>query len=94
MFLLRMLVAPITWVLSLFVWVCLGMISCSTFLFKLASGLFSLLAFAVMFTYSVKNGFILLFVAFLVSPMGIPMIAVWLLEKVQTVNSALQNIGR
>lgn len=94
MFLLRMMFAPLTWVLSLFIWVCIGMISCSTFIFKLASGLLSLLAFAVMFTCSVKNGFILLFMAFLVSPMGIPMITVWLLEKLQTVNSALQNIGR
>ena len=70
MFILKILFAPLSLILSLFVWLCAGLLSCSSFVFKLASGLLSLLAFAVLITYSVKNGIILLVLAFLVSPMG------------------------
>ena len=57
----------------------------------LASGLLSLLAFAVLITYSAKNGIILLGLAFLISPMGLPMLAVQGLGKLQDVNSAMKN---
>ena len=60
-------------------------------MFKLASGLLSLLAFAVMITYSVKNGIILLVLAFLISPMGLPLLAVQGLGKLQDVNTAMKN---
>ena len=76
MFILKILFAPLSLILSLFVWLCAGLLSCSGFVFKLASGLLSLLAFAVLITYSVKNGIILLVLAFLISPMGLPMLAV------------------
>lgn len=56
-----------------------------------ASGLLFLLAFAVLITYSVKNGIILLVLAFLISPMGLPMLAVQGLGKLQDVNSAMKN---
>jgi len=59
--------------------------------FKLASGLLSLLAFAVLITYSAKNGIILLMLAFLISPMGLPMLAVWWLGKLQGANAAMKN---
>ena len=70
MFILKILFASLSLILSLFVWLCAGLLSCSGFVFKLASGLLSLLAFAVLITYSVKNGIILLVLAFLISPMG------------------------
>ena len=76
MFILKVLFAPLSLILSLFVWLCAGLLSCSGFVFKLASGLLSLLAFAVLITYSAKNGIILLVLAFLISPMGLPMLAV------------------
>ena len=76
MFILKILFAPLSLILSLFVWLCAGLLSCSGFVFKLASGLLSLLAFAVLITYSAKNGIILLVLAFLISPMGLPLLAV------------------
>ena len=72
MFILKILFAPLSLILSLFVWLCAGLLSCSGFVFKLASGLLSLLAFAVLITYSVKNGIILLMLAFLISPIDFP----------------------
>ena len=89
MFILKILFAPLSLILSLSVWLCAGLLSCSGFVFKLASGLLSLLAFAVLITYSAKNGIILL--AFLISPMGLPMLAVWWLGKLQGANVAMKN---
>ena len=60
-------------------------------MFKLASGLLSLLAIAVLITYSVKNGIILLMLAFLISPMRLSMLAVQGLGKLQDVNTAIKN---
>ena len=76
MSILKIILVPLSLILSLFVWLCAGLLSCSGFVFKLASGLLSLLAIAVMITYSVKNGIILLVLAFLISPMGLPLLAV------------------
>lgn len=91
MFILKILFAPLSLILSLFVWLCAGLLSCSGFVFKLASGLLSLLAIAVMITYSVKNGIILLVLAFLISPMGLPLLAVQGLDKLQDVNATMKN---
>lgn len=89
--LLKILLTPVTLIVSLFIWLCAGLISCSAFVFKIASALLSVLAVAVMITYSVKNGAILLVLAFLISPMGLPMLAVWILGKLQGVNAAMKN---
>lgn len=94
MFVLKILFAPVSLMLSLFIWLCAGLLSCTSFVFKLASGLLSLLAVAVLITYSVKNGIVLLLIAFLVSPMGLPMLAVWLLGKLQGANAAIKNFLR
>ena len=50
-----------------------------------------LLGLAVLVTYSVQNGVILLVIAFLVSPMGLPMGAAWLLGKLQDLRYAIQD---
>ena len=42
-------------------------------------------------TYSVQNGIILLVIAFLVSPMGLPMAAAWLLGKLQALRYTIQD---
>ena len=87
---LKILAAPVTMLISLFVWICAGLISCSAIVFKLASGLIALMALAVLFTYSVQNGIILLVIAFLVSPLGLPMLAVKMLGGLQSVNGSLK----
>ena len=78
-------------ILSLSVWLCTGLLSCSGFVFRLASELLFLLTIAVLITCSVKNGIILLVLAFLISPMGLPMLAVWGLGKLQGANAAMKN---
>lgn len=89
---LKILLAPFILVLDLFTWTCIGLISCSSILFQLTSSVFSILGVAVLITYSVKNGLILLTIAFLVSPMGLPMLAVWLLGSIQNISLFLKGI--
>ena len=50
-----------------------------------------LLGVAVLITYSPQNGFILLLMAFLISPMGLSLAAIWLLSKVQDLKYAIQD---
>ena len=51
----------------------------------------TLLGVAVLITYSPQNGAILLVMAFLISPMGLPLAAIWLLGKVQCLKFAIQD---
>ena len=51
----------------------------------------TLLGVAVLITYSPQNGAILLIMAFLISPMGLPLAAIWLLGKVQSLKFAIQD---
>ena len=87
---LKILIAPVTLLISLFVWLCAGLISCSAIVFKIASALLTLAALAVLFLSSVRNGIILLALAFLVSPVGLPLLAVKLLGGLQSVNGRLK----
>ena len=89
---LKLLTAPIVLTIDLFTLACVGIISCSVVLFRIASSIIALLGVMVLATYSPKNGLILLTIAFLVSPMGIPMIAAHLLAGVQHISSAIKNL--
>ena len=89
---LKVITLPIVLILDLFTWICVGLISCSAILFKLASAVLAILAVAVLITYSVQNGLILLTLAFLVSPLGLPMIAVWLLGGLQKISGSIKAI--
>ena len=81
--LLMIAVAPIVVALTLFVWICLGLVYVSALVLGLISMILALLGVAVLITYSPQNGLILLLMTFLISPMGIPLAAIWLLGKVQ-----------
>jgi len=89
-FVLKILAAPVVAVLTLFVWLCSGLLYCSSWIFGLAGTLLSVLALAVLFTTSVKNGVILLVIAFLVSLMGLPLAAAGLLGLIQRLLVAIQ----
>ena len=52
----------------------------------------ALLGVAVLVTYSPQNGLILLVIAFLISPFGLPKLAFWLLGQVQGLKYAIQDL--
>ena len=85
---LKILAVPVVLALTLFTWLCFYV---SSFIFGLASTVVALLGIAVLVTYSPQNGVILLVIAFLVSPLGLPMAAVWLVGKVQDLRYAIQD---
>ena len=89
---IKILLSPIVLVIDLFTWLFVGLISCSTILFRLTSGIVALLGVAVLVTYSVKNGLILLTIAFLVSPLGLPMIAVSILAGLQSISVTIKSL--
>ena len=76
---LKILAAPLVLALMLFTWLCFGLLYVSSFIF------------AVLVTYSPQNGVILLVIAFLVSPLGLPMAAAWLVSKVQDLRYMIQD---
>ncbi|MEA4888171.1 MAG: CD1845 family protein [Clostridiaceae bacterium] len=88
---LKIIFAPFIVILTLFVWICAMAFRCSAFVFGLAGTLVGILGVAVLITYSVKNGIILLVIAFLVSPLGIPMAAAWTLGQMQRLRYAIQD---
>ena len=89
--LLMIITAPVILVLTLFVWLCTGLISISGLVLGLFSTVIALLGVAVLLTYSPHNGVILLVMAFLISPMGLPLAAIWLLGKVHSFKFSIQD---
>lgn len=89
---LKILTAPVVMALTLFVWFCSTILYCSAFMFGLAGTLVGILALLVLFSGNLTNALILAVIAFLVSPVGIPMAAAWLLGKVQDLRCAIQSI--
>ena len=85
--LIRLLTAPI----AVIVWLCAGLLYVSSFLFGLAGAALSVLALVVNLACSLKNGIIVLLVAFLVSPLGLPMLAAKILAGLQSLRNALVN---
>ena len=73
--LLMIVTAPVVLVLTLFVWLCTGLIYISSLVRGLLSTVIALLGVAVIITYSPQKGVILLVMAFLISPMGLPLAA-------------------
>jgi len=91
---LKIIAIPVVIVLTLFVWICSGLLYCSAFVLGLAGTVLGVLGILVMITNSVTNGIIVLVMAFLVSPFGIPMAAAWLLGILQGANYALRDFIR
>ena len=89
---LKILTFPVVLLIDLLTLVCVGIISCAALPLRIVSGIIALLGTAVLVTYSPKNGMILLTIAFLFSPMGLPMIAVWILSVLQGVSGMLKSI--
>ena len=88
----KLLAAPIVLTIDLFTLACVGIISCSAALFRIASSIIAFLGVMVLAIYSPKNGMILLTIAFLISPMGLPMLAVGILSALQDISHFFKSI--
>ena len=72
--LLKILAWPVTLMISALVWICAVVFSRAASLLALTSALIFALALAVLLSGAAKNAAILALVAFLVSPVGLPML--------------------
>ena len=88
---LKILALPITLALSIFTTLCAAVLSCTASIFALAGSLLMTLAFMVLLSGSPKNAAIVAVIAFLVSPLGIPMLTVRLLGGLQDLNLLLKD---
>ena len=89
--LLKVLTAPVILALTLLVWLCAGLVYIAGLMLGIVSMVLGLLGVAVLIAYSPQNGIILMILAFLVSPYGLPLLAVRLLGKVQDLRYAIQD---
>ena len=87
---LKILIWPFTAVLTILIWLCAAVISRAAILFGLASSILSALALLVFLAGYTKNGAIVTVIAFLISPLGLPMLAARLLVGLAEVNAALK----
>ena len=86
---LRALTLPVRIVITMFILLCTLVLSLSGMFFGIASGLLGLLGLIVL-TYSVHNALILFALALLISPVGLPMIAVGVLSVLNSIRSFLR----
>lgn len=89
--LLKIVVAPVILALTLFVWLCTWMVYLSGMVLGLISTFFAFCGVFMLIVGPRQNGIIALILAFLISPFGLPMAAVWLLGKVQDLKFAIQD---
>lgn len=90
-FIFKMLAAPVVLILTMIVWLCGLLLWLSAYLLGLAGTVIGLIGLAVLLTYSVKNGIILLVFAFFISPLGLPMLAARVLGLLQDLNYTLRD---
>ena len=91
---LKILAAPVVIVLTPLTRLGFRLLKISAWVFGLAGVLMAVLAAAFMLLVSVKEGLILLAVAFLVSPYGLPMLTVYILGGLQSVSLSLREFIR
>ena len=89
--LLRILAAPVVVILTLFVWICSAILYWSAYLLGLAGSGVGLMALVMFISGSVRNALLLLILAYLISPLGLPMAAAWLLARVQDLRYAIMD---
>ena len=82
-FLLKILFAPVIVILTLVIWLFALILRLSAWVFGIIGTILGLLGLAILLLDSVTNGIIVLVIAFLVSPVGLPMVAAWMIGQMQ-----------
>ena len=89
--LLKILALPVTLTISALTALCAVVLSCAASIFALAGSLLTILALAVLLSGYPHSAAIVAVIAFLVSPLGIPMLTVRLLGGLQNINLLLKD---
>lgn len=89
--LLKIVVAPLMVLLTIAIWLCVGLVYVSGLVLGLISTVIAFLGVVLLIVGPRHNGVIALVIAFLLSPYGLPLAAIWLLGKVQGIRYAIQD---
>lgn len=90
-FLLKIMFAPVIVVLAIVVNVCSFALQLAGGILGIAASLVGIFGLAILLLDSMKNGLIILTVAFLISPYGLPMIGAWLIAQIQSLKFYIQD---
>ena len=90
-FVLKILFAPVIAALVVLVSALALILNLSAWVFGIASTILGILGLAVLLLDNAANGVIILVIAFLVSPIGLPMLAAWMLGQIQRVRYFIQD---
>ncbi len=90
-FILKILFAPIVAVLAVVTWLFALVLNMSAWVFGIVGTLLGILGLAILVLDNVTNGIIVLVIAFLVSPMGLPMIGAWMIGQIQRLRYFVQS---
>ncbi len=90
-FVLKILFAPVIAVLVVLVSALALILNLSAWVFGIASTILGILGLAVLLLDNAANGVIILVIAFLVSPIGLPMLAAWMLGQIQRFRYFIQD---
>ena len=82
-FILKILFAPVIAILAVIIWLSALTLKLSAWVFGIVSTILGVLGLAVLLLDSFTNGIIILVFAFLVSPVGLPMVAAWTIGQMQ-----------
>ena len=82
-FLLKIVFAPAIALLAVLIWLCGLTLKLSAWVFGIIGTVLGILGLVILLLDSVTNGIIVLVIAFLASPLGIPMLAAWMLGQMQ-----------
>lgn len=90
-FLLKILFAPVIIILTFIIWTFALILRLSAWVFGIIGLVLGLLGLAILLLDSVTNGIIVLVIAFLVSPVGLPMLAAWTVGQMQRFRCFVQD---
>lgn len=90
-FVLKILFAPVIAVLVVLVSALALILNLSAWVFGIASTILGILGLAVLLLDNAANGVIILVIAFLVSPVGLPMLAAWMIGQIQRFRYFIQD---
>ena len=82
-FILKILFAPVIAILAIVIWVFALLLKISAWFFGIIGTILGILGLAILLLDSITNGIIVLVIAFLVSPIGLPMLAAWTIGQMQ-----------
>ena len=82
-FLLKVVFAPAIAILAVLIWICGLTLKLSAWVFGIIGAVLGILGLAILLLDSVTNGIIVLVIAFLASPLGLPMLAAWMIGQMQ-----------